>query len=256
MEGSHWQITNWIWRSFLNEKEQAFYFQMQNMLSFQKKTNTSMLGEVTPATMAMLLDVLNQELVLFRTPWPSFHSFLVTTWCPSHLHQRPATFIHSHMHWLTHFAEFNKLQDRGFMLLLYMLDSERETENQSDGISLNGIQRLLMLIKSVLLCVGGSGSFWTQTCIYFVLSNRLPSRKCIFKRKGNLLSEPKGHKVPESVFKFIEMKIVAFGYGEWALTYLCTNNSSLTIMLPLFNLKLFLVFGFWTLLKFENFLLN
>lgn len=51
-----------------------------------------MLWECTPATMAMLVNVLDQELVLFRTPSTSFNSILITTWCSSHLHH----LLHSH----------------------------------------------------------------------------------------------------------------------------------------------------------------
>lgn len=96
-----------------------------------------MLGEGTPASMAMLVDVVEQELVLFRTPCPSFHSILVTTWHPSHLHQLASYHL---IHKATHFADFNKLQPGP---RIYVFPKLRETENLIKVMGyLSGIQRL------------------------------------------------------------------------------------------------------------------
>lgn len=57
-------------------------------------------------------------------------------------------------------------------------------------------------MKCVFVCVGRLGGCWTQRCIYFVLS---PSWTAELKiafliEKGNLLSEPKGHRKSQKVF--------------------------------------------------------
>lgn len=64
--------------------EEIWWRKMGKRRRVLKDTYTCKFGQRTPAAMAVLLDILNEKLVFFRSPWPFFQILLITARCPSH----------------------------------------------------------------------------------------------------------------------------------------------------------------------------